>query len=57
MLGLGFGAVSPGTGQIAGAVFTNPEILSAIGTAKGPANRFRVFYRRSAIPAHDLIIQ
>jgi hypothetical protein len=55
-LGLGLRAVSPGTGKIPGAVFTNPEILPAFGTAEGSAERFRIFYRRSAIPAHGLII-
>jgi hypothetical protein len=34
----------------------NPEILSAIGTTEGTAQRFGVFNRRSAIPAHTYII-
>jgi uncharacterized protein YjbI with pentapeptide repeats len=56
-LGLGLRAVSPGAGKITGTVFTDPEILPAFRTAEGSAKRFRIFYRRSAIPAHGLIIQ
>jgi hypothetical protein len=55
-LGLGLRAVSPGTGKITGTVFTDPEILSTFRTAEGSAERLRVFYGRSAIPAHGLII-
>jgi hypothetical protein len=55
-LRLGFQTVPPPSGLIKPAMPADPEILSAFGAAQGPPDRVRVLYRRTAIPAHRVII-